>query len=59
MEKTFTKINFEKIWQNNYKSYGQPFTKDLDYTLLHYSTNANEHVYPQILKRQQPKPLTV
>ena len=44
MEKTFTKINFEKIWQNNYKSYGLPFTKDLDYTLLHYSTQTNMYI---------------
>ena len=44
MEKTFTKINFEKIWQNNYKSYGQPVTKDLDYTLLHYSTQTNMYI---------------
>ena len=37
-------INFEKIWKNTYKSYGQAFTKDLHYRLLHYSTKTNKYM---------------
>ena len=38
-------INFEKIWKNTYKSYGQAFTKDLHYRLLHYSTKTNKYMH--------------
>ena len=37
-------INFEKIWKNTYKSYGQAFTKDLHYRLLHYTTKTNKYM---------------
>ena len=37
-------INFEKIWKNTYKSYGQAFTKDLHYRLLHYSIKTNKYM---------------
>ena len=38
-------INFEKIWKNTYKSYGQAFIKDLHYRLLHYSTKTNMYIH--------------
>ena len=44
-KKHLPKINFEKIRQNTCKSYGQPFTKDLHSTLLHYSTQTNMYIH--------------
>ena len=38
-------INFEKIWKNTYKSYGQAFTKDSHYRLLHHSTKTNMYMH--------------
>ena len=38
-------INFEKIWKNTYKLYGQAFIKDLHCRLLHYSTKTKMYMH--------------
>ena len=38
-------INLEKIWKSTYKSYGQAFTKELHYRLVHYSKKTNKYMH--------------
>ena len=47
-------INFEKVWKNTYKSYGQAFIKDLHYRLLLLSEK-NKHIHAPMLQIHQPK----
>ena len=37
-------IDFQQMWKNTFKSYAQPFYKDLHYRLLHYSTKTNNYM---------------
>ena len=40
-----TNLQFPKIWNNIYYSYGPSHTSDLTYRLIHYATETNQHVY--------------
>ena len=42
---TIQKLTLKKIWKNTYKSYRQPFTKDLHNRLLNYSTKMNMYMH--------------
>ena len=38
-------LQFSKIWNNIYYSYGPPHTSDLLFRLMHYATETNQHIY--------------
>ena len=38
-------LQFTKIWNNIYYTYGPPHTSDLHYRLIHYATETNQYTY--------------
>ena len=44
-KKYIPSIDFRKIWKNTYNLYTQPFTNDLHYRILHYSTKTNDYMH--------------
>ena len=43
--KTLINLQFLKIWNNIYYSYGPPHTSDLLFGLIHYATKTSQHIY--------------
>ena len=44
-KKQIPNIDIKHIWKNTFYSYGQPFSNDLHYRLLHYSTKTNDYIH--------------